>query len=83
VQQVSLATGKLARAVATVSVCNPLVSIAIGTLLLDERLADPLWHKTVAYAALGVALAGAVVISMQTEGEKEPVGTKPAPAPAT
>ena len=83
VQQVSLATGKLAPAVATVSVCNPLVSIVIGTLLLDERLADPLWHKVVAYTALGVALAGAVVISMATEGEKEPVGASLAPAPAT
>ena len=71
VQQVSLATGKLAPAVATVSVCNPLVSIVIGTLLLDERLADPTWHKVVAYTGLGVALAGAVVISMATEGEKE------------
>jgi drug/metabolite transporter (DMT)-like permease len=85
VQQVSLATGKLAPAVATVSVCNPLVSIVIGTLLLDERLADPLWHKVVAYTALGFALAGAVVISMQTEGEQEPAGaaSAPAPAPAT
>ena len=41
VQQVSLATGHLAASVATVSVCNPLVSIVIGTLLLDERLAEP------------------------------------------
>ena len=31
VQQVSLATGKLAASVAAVSVCNPLVSILIGT----------------------------------------------------
>ena len=61
VQQVSLATGKLAASVATVSVCNPLVSIVIGTLLLDERLAQPPWHKVVAYCGLGVALFGAVV----------------------
>ena len=80
VQQVSLATGKLAPAVATVSVCNPLVSIVIGTLLLDERLAEPTWHKVVAYAGLGVALAGAVAISMATEGAKET--PEPAPAPA-
>jgi drug/metabolite transporter (DMT)-like permease len=71
VQQVSLATGKLATSVATVSVCNPLVSIVIGTLLLDERLAEPTWHKVVAYCGLGVALVGAVVISLATEGEKE------------
>src|SRR5919109_1297831 len=56
IQQVSLATGKLAASVATVSVCNPIVGIVIGTLLLDERLAEPTWHKAVAYSALVVAL---------------------------
>ena len=84
VQQVSLSTGNLAASVATVSVCNPLVSIVIGTLLLDERLAEPTWHKIVAYCALGVALAGAALISMSTEGTKEAKGKAPAvPAPAT
>jgi drug/metabolite transporter (DMT)-like permease len=80
IQQVSLATGKLAASVATVSVCNPVVGIVIGTLLLDERLAEPTWHKVVAYSALGVALVGAVVISMSTEGAKE--SKEPAVAPA-
>jgi drug/metabolite transporter (DMT)-like permease len=84
VQQVSLATGKLAASVATVSVCNPLVSIVIGTLLLDERLAEPTWHKAIAYCGLGAALFGAVMISVATEGDKEtkmePTST---PAPAT
>jgi drug/metabolite transporter (DMT)-like permease len=84
VQQVSLATGKLATSVATVSVCNPLVSIVIGTILLDERLADPTWHKVVAYCGLGVALFGAVVISLATEGEREETAQPTAaPAPAT
>jgi drug/metabolite transporter (DMT)-like permease len=84
VQQVSLATGKLATSVATVSVCNPLVSIVIGTLLLDERLAEPTWHKVVAYCGLGVALLGAVVVSLATEGEKEEAAqAAAAPAPAT
>jgi len=83
VQQVSLATGMLAPAVATVSVCNPLVSIVIGTLLLDERLAEPTWHKVIAYTGLGIALLGAVVISMATEGAKEEAAAPdPAPAPA-
>jgi drug/metabolite transporter (DMT)-like permease len=81
IQQVSLATGKLAASVATVSVCNPIVGIVIGTLLLDERLEEPTWHKVVAYSALGVALVGAIVISMSTEGAKEE-GAAPAPAPA-
>jgi drug/metabolite transporter (DMT)-like permease len=86
VQQVSLATGKLAASVATVSVCNPLVSIVIGTILLQERLAEPTWHKVVAYVGLGVALLGAVVISLSTEGAKEvDEHDKPSrvPAPAT
>ena len=84
VQQVSLATGKLAASVAAVSVCNPLVSILIGTLLLDERLAEPMWHKVVAYCGLGVALFGAVIISLATEGEKEEKSDgMPVPAPAT
>ena len=84
VQQVSLSTGNLAASVATVSVCNPLVSIVIGTLLLEERLDEPLWHKVVAYAGLCVALAGAAVISMATEGAKEDSGeTSAVPAPAT
>lgn len=82
IQQLSLATGKLAASVATVSVCNPIVGILIGTLLLDERLADPTWHKVVAYLGLGVALAGAVVISNSTEGTKEEHGSA-VPATAT
>lgn len=80
VQQVSLATGKLAASVATVSVCNPLVSILIGTILLEERLADPTWHKVVAYAALAVALLAAIEITRATEGAKETA--EPAPTAA-
>lgn len=79
----SLSTGNLAASVATVSVCNPLVSIVIGTLLLDERLAEPTWHKLVAYCGLGLALAGAVVISLATEGAKEREEGAPLPAAAT
>ena len=88
IQQVSLSTGNLAASVATVSVCNPLVSIVIGTLLLDERLEEPRWHKIVAYAGLALALVGAAAISMATESAKErdadsSAETPPAAAPAT
>lgn len=83
VQQVSLATGRLAASVATVSVFNPLVSIIIGTLLLQERLAEPTWHKVVAYCGLALALAGAVAISRSTEGAKEADDPALTPAPAT
>ena len=82
VQQVSLATGRLAPSVAMTSVLNPLVGIFIGTLLLEERLADPTWHKLVAYAGLGIALIAAVSITRATEDAKEaaPAGVPPTPA---
>ena len=38
VQQISLATGKLVPSVATVSVANPVVSVILGALILQERL---------------------------------------------
>jgi drug/metabolite transporter (DMT)-like permease len=67
IQQVSLGTGRLAPSVATVSVANPLVGIAIGTLLLDERLSRPAWHVVVAFVGLALALIGAVAISLAHE----------------
>jgi drug/metabolite transporter (DMT)-like permease len=73
VQQVSLATCRLAPSVAMTSVLNPLVGILVGTLLLDERLADPTSHKAVAYAGLGLALAAAVTITRATEEAKPAV----------
>jgi drug/metabolite transporter (DMT)-like permease len=70
-QQVSLGTGRLAPSVATVSVANPLVGILIGIILLDERLSRPLWHVVVAFVGLGLALVGAVVISLAREAIQE------------
>jgi len=63
-QQVSLGTGRLAPSVATVSVANPVVSILLGVVLLEERLSRPPWHVVVACVGLGLALVGAVVISL-------------------
>ena len=82
VQQVSLATGRLAPSVAMTSVVNPIVCIVIGTLLLDERLAPPTWHKVVAYAGLGLALVAAVAITRATEEAKGAGEATPAPAAA-
>jgi len=76
-QQVSLGTGRLAPSVATVSVANPIVGILIGILLLDERLSRPGWHILLAVIGLGLALAGAVVISLAREATK---GADPAAA---
>jgi drug/metabolite transporter (DMT)-like permease len=79
-QQVSLGTGRLAPSVATVSVANPVVGILLGTILLEERLSRPAWHVVVACIGLGLALAGAVVISIAREsGAREP---EPVPATA-
>jgi drug/metabolite transporter (DMT)-like permease len=62
-QQVSLATGRLAPSVATVSVANPVVSILLGVILFEERLGRPAWHVVVAVGGLALGLVGAVVIS--------------------
>lgn len=69
-QQVALQTGKLAPAVATGSVANPLVGVLLGIALLQERLAPPAWHRALAFAALGCALAAAVAISLSEERER-------------
>ena len=69
-QQVSLGTGRLAPSVATVSVANPVVGILLGVVLLDERLSRPAWHVAVACVGLGMALAGAVLISLARESRK-------------
>jgi drug/metabolite transporter (DMT)-like permease len=67
IQQVSLGTGRLAAAVATVSVANPVVAVLIGVVLLDERLSRPAWHVAVALIGLALTFAGAVVISLARE----------------
>jgi drug/metabolite transporter (DMT)-like permease len=74
-QQISLATGRLAPSVATVSVANPVVSIVLGVVLLEERLSRPAWHVVVALIGLGVALFAAVSIALThevEEGEPDP-----------
>jgi len=62
-QQFGLATGKLASTVAAGSVASPLVAVVLGAALLEERLARPEWRVVIALAALGIALAAAVVIA--------------------
>jgi hypothetical protein len=88
-QQISLATGRLVRSVATVSVANPVVSVMLGALVLQERLdKTPSWHAVVAIGALAVALLGAIIIASASERESDaeaatgqpplPVGARPA-----
>jgi uncharacterized membrane protein len=71
-QQVSLSTGRLVPSVASVSVANPVVSVMLGALVLQERLEkNPPWHAVVAVGALCLALLGSVVISSAREQEDE------------
>ena len=82
IQQLSLATGQLAPAMAAVSVANPAVSVILGIVLFDERLTRPGWHVVVAVAALVAALAGAVLITLANRETPMPgVDTKPPEAP--
>ena len=70
-QQVSLATGRLVTSVATVSVVNPVVSVMLGALVLQETLdKNPEWHAVVAIGALATAMVGAVIIASASEKEK-------------
>jgi drug/metabolite transporter (DMT)-like permease len=67
IQQISLSAGFLATSVATVSVANPIVSVAIGVLLFEERLSRPGWHVVVAVCGLALGMFGAVLISIARE----------------
>jgi drug/metabolite transporter (DMT)-like permease len=58
--------------VATVSVANPVVSVLLGVLVLQERLDQPpAWHAVVAVGGLALALLGAVVIASASEEDSE------------
>jgi drug/metabolite transporter (DMT)-like permease len=81
IQQLSLATGQLAPAMAAVSVSNPAVSVILGIVLFEERLTRPGWHVLVAVLALLAALGGAVLITLANR-ETELPGAEPARAVA-
>jgi drug/metabolite transporter (DMT)-like permease len=71
-QQLSLATGQLAPAMAAVSVSNPAISVILGILLFEERLTRPGWHVIVAGAALLAALGGALLITLANRETQMP-----------
>jgi drug/metabolite transporter (DMT)-like permease len=83
-QQISLATGRLVTSVATVSVTNPVVSVLLGVLVLQERLDQPpAWHAVLAVGGLALALLGAVLVASASDHEQEADATSgPAPMPA-
>jgi drug/metabolite transporter (DMT)-like permease len=81
IQQISLATGRLVTSVATVSVTNPVVSVLLGVLVLQERLDQPpAWHVVLAVGGLALALFGAVLIASVSEGAREAEETTERPA---
>ena len=80
VQQISLSAGYLATSVATVSVSNPIISVALGVLLFDERLSRPAWHVVVAVCGLALAMLGAVMISIAREKHRDPSRSRSSPA---
>lgn len=86
-QQISLSTGRLVTSVATVSVANPVVSVMLGVLVLQERLDQPpAWHAVLAVGGLACALLGAVVVASASEEDSEtdaPAGEPPMLAGAT
>jgi drug/metabolite transporter (DMT)-like permease len=81
-QQLSLSTGRLVPSVATVSVTNPVVSVLLGALVLQERLdTDPAWRAVLGIGGLALALFGAVMIASaeEKEGAQETVTGEPVP----
>lgn len=83
-QQVSLSTGRLVTSVATVSVTNPVVSVLLGALVLQETLdGNPTWHRVAAIGALAVALLGAVLIAKASQDASAAEAPTNAPMPAT
>lgn len=72
-QQLSLSTGRLVPSVATVSVTNPIISVMLGALVLQEQLdKTPPWHAVLGIGGLALALFGAVVIASAGEEENDP-----------
>jgi drug/metabolite transporter (DMT)-like permease len=64
--------------VRTLSVTNPIISVAVGLLLFDERPSRPAWHVVVAVCGLALAMLVAVAISIV----RERAGRTPVPASA-
>ena len=63
--------GRLVPSVATVSVANPVISVMLGALILQERFdKTPPWHAVLGVGGLALALFGAIVIA--SAEEKEP-----------
>lgn len=82
IQQMSLATGRLVPSVATVSVANPIIAVALGAIVLQERLdTDPPWSAVLGVGGLALGLIGVIVIA-STSDDGAPVARDPVPSAA-
>ena len=82
IQQMSLATGRLVPSVATVSVANPIVAVALGAIVLQERLdTDPPWSAVLGVGGLALGLLGVIVIA-STGDDGQPAAGEPEPSTA-
>jgi drug/metabolite transporter (DMT)-like permease len=70
--QASLQTGRLAPAVATQMVLDPVASVLIGTLAFGERLHETSAGAIASVAALAAMLGGLVVLAMAQESRPAP-----------
>src|SRR5215218_10145237 len=61
--QVALQTGALAPAIATTMAFDPVASLLLGMLLLDEQLHETAWVAAASVAMLFVALVGLIMLA--------------------
>lgn len=77
--QLALATGALAPAVATAMAFDPIASVILGMTLLQESLHPSALSSVAALAALGAVVAGLAVLARSQEAAEAATGP-PAPA---
>jgi len=73
--QASLQTGALAPAIATTMAFDPVASLLLGVLLLDEQLTSSPVRVTILVVSLAVALAGLILLALargRTKGGRAP-----------
>lgn len=85
--QSSLQTGELAPAISSSMAMDPIVSLVLGVVLLDESLTHNPFGLAAAILALAVMVVGIAILAVseqppETEGDGAGSGIAPAPAPA-
>jgi drug/metabolite transporter (DMT)-like permease len=84
--QASLQTGRLAPAVSTQMVLDPVTSVLLGTLAFDERLHEQAGGVVASVAALGAMMYGLIALAAATPGAAPPsdvgAGARPGTAPS-